>query len=365
VALKRAEAGRAVLNNMLIPIALVFLGLPATVRAQAMAKEKDQLEKSVDRSLRFLANLQEKDGCWLSYNRKSPAVTSLCLMAFLSAGHVPGEGPYAEVVEKGLRWVIQAQQPDGLFGSEGGLEMYHHGVCTLLLAEACGMTDRALADDLRPALEKAVRLILQAQRTGASAYRGGWRYRPDSTDADVSVTGWQLLALRAARNVGCDVPVERIDQAVAFLLRCRDVRSGAFCYQPGTRPTLACTGTGILALELCGKQRHHAHEALLGGGYLLKNPPRWSDEHFFYSAYYCAQAMFQLGGNYWEFYRPRLHQVLFDHQQSNGGWLGLEGVGPTYCTAMAVLALTVEYRFLPIYQRDEGQAEKSEINSKP
>ena len=32
--------------------------------------------------------------------------------------------------------------------------------------------------------------------------------------------------------------------------------------------------------------------------------------------------------------------------------------GPNYCTAMAVLALTVEYRFLPIYQRVEEPAEK-------
>jgi Prenyltransferase and squalene oxidase repeat len=336
-----------------VALALVLI-LPASAHAQKPARAKDAGEVSVDRALRFLANLQEKDGSWLSYNQKSPAVTSLCLMAFLSAGHVPGEGPYAEVVEKGVRWVVKAQQPDGLFGGEGGLEMYHQGVCALLLAEACGMTDRALADELRPALEKAVRLILQAQRTGAGIYRGGWRYRPDSPDADVSVTGWQLLALRAARNVGCDVPAERIDLAVGFLLRCRDARTSAFCYQPGTRPTLACTGTGILALELCSKDRHHSHEALLGGGYLLKNPPRWGDEHFFYTAYYCGQAMFQLGGNYWDFYRPRLQQVLFDHQQSNGGWLGAEGVGPTYCTAMAVLALTVEYRFLPIYQRDES-----------
>jgi hypothetical protein len=32
--------------------------------------------------------------------------------------------------------------------------------------------------------------------------------------------------------------------------------------------------------------------------------------------------------------------------------------GPNYCTSMAVLALTVEYRLLPIYQRDEDAAEE-------
>jgi hypothetical protein len=339
---------------MLACAVFLFLAAPLKTHAQASAKPRDAVEHSVDQALQFLVNLQEPDGSWLAHGEKSPAVTALGLMAFLSAGHVPGEGPHGESVARGVRWIVKVQQPDGLFAGDGGLEMYHHGICTLLLAEVCGMTDRLLADELKPALEKAVRLILQAQRTGPGPYRGGWRYRPDSTDADTSITGWQLLALRAARNVGCDVPAERIEQAIGFLLRCRDGRSGAFCYQPGARPTMACTGTGTLALELCGKDRHHAHEALMGGGYLLKNPPRWNEEHFFYTAYYCAQAMFQLGGNYWDFYRPRLRAVLLDHQQPGGGWVGTDNIGPTYCTAMAVLALTVEYRLLPIYQRDEA-----------
>jgi hypothetical protein len=351
-------SGNDCLPRLLVLLALT-IALPLPAAAQTPRKPKDAVEQRVDRALSFLANLQEADGSWQTYGQKSPAVTSLCLMAFLSAGHVPGEGPYAEQVEKGLRWVVKAQQPNGVFGGGmGQLDMYHHGICSLVLAEVCGMTDRVLGDELRPALEKGVRVVLDGQRTEGGAYRGGWRYAIQGNDADVSVTGWQLLALRAARSAGCDVPAERIDLAIGFLLRCRDVRSGAFCYQPGGRPTVACTGTGILALELCGKERHHSHEALMAGGHLLKNPPRWNDEHFFYAAYYCAQAMFQLGGNYWEFYRPRLHQVLAEHQQGNGGWVGSESTGPTYCTAMAVLALTVEYRFLPIYQRDENATPK-------
>ena len=343
---------------LVLVASFIVSGATIPVSAQTPIKKKDVVEQGVDRGLRFLANLQEKDGAWQMNASRSPGITGLCLMAFLSAGHVPGEGPYSDVVERGLRWLVKAQRADGQFGDQGGVEMYHLGICTMLLAEACGMTDRALASELRPALTKAVRVVLEAQRTTPGPHRGGWRYFLVTQDGDVSVSGWQMLALRAARNVGCDIPAERIDMAVDFLLRCRDARTGAFCYQPGTRPTLACTGTGILALELCGKERHHSHEALQAGGYLLKNPPRWGDEHFFYTAYYCSQAMFQLGGNYWDFYRPRLHQILFDQQQSNGGWLSNEVGGPACCTAMAILALTVEYRLLPIYQRDEGAGAK-------
>jgi hypothetical protein len=42
--------------------------------------------------------------------------------------------------------------------------MYHHGICTLMLAEAAGMTDDELGKRIRRQLEKAVAVILKAQR---------------------------------------------------------------------------------------------------------------------------------------------------------------------------------------------------------
>jgi hypothetical protein len=172
------------------------------------------------------------------------------------------------------------------------------------------------------------------------------------------VTGWQVLALRAARNLGCDVPAENIDRAVEYILRCHDRGSGAFRYNPGNRPTVACTGTSVLALEVCGKERHHSPEALRAGAFLIQeaNLPRWNHEYFFYGVYYGAQATFQLGGNYWAVYRQRLHEVLLRNQSSAGSWAGSTAdgrYGKNYCTAMCILALAVEYRYLPIYQRGE------------
>ena len=182
--------------------------------------------------------------------------------------------------------------------------------------------------------------------------------------SDISVTGWQIMALRAAKNLGCDVPPESIDRAVAFVKRCQDPGSGGFRYTPHSGTTIPCTGTSILGLELCGKDRHHSPEALKAGAYLLQHLPRWGTPHFFYSIYYCSQATFQLGDNYWSFFRPHLHEVLLRNQKDSGCWVGgdFDGqvYGPDYCTAMAVLALTVEYRYLPIYQRGEEPGEKTD-----
>ncbi|MSQ94936.1 MAG: prenyltransferase [Gemmataceae bacterium] len=330
-----------------------ILALLLASSAFAQSPAKDRLTESVDRGLAFLTLLQEKDGSWQASSTRHPAVTSLAVMAYLSAGHVPGEGPYRDNVEKGVRWVLNQQQPNGLFALPAWEEMYQHGICTMMLCEAAAMSDAKTAREIKSKLEKAIKLILQAQRAEKGPFQGGWRYRLDSNDADMSVTGWQLLALRAARNLGCDVPAERIDMAMQFITSCREPRSGGFGYIPGGPMTVACTGTGILAIELCGKERHHSRDALLGGSCLIKNPLKLDDPHFFYSAYYSSQAMFQLGNNYWNVFRPNLHKLLLDGQQRNGGWINNDNLGVSYNTAMAILALTVEYRYLPIYQRNE------------
>jgi hypothetical protein len=137
-------------------------------------------------------------------------------------------------------------------------------------------------------------------------------------------------------------------------MRCHDSKSNGFSYLPRAHVTSACTGTGILALELCGKDRHASREALLAGSYLLRTPMRYDDPYFFYSVYYTSQGMFQLGNNYWTVYRPQLHRILLDGQQESGGWQTNDILhGQSYATALAILALTVEYRLLPIYQPNE------------
>jgi hypothetical protein len=224
------------------------------------------------------------------------------------------------------------------------------------------MTDGKLADEVRLKLEKAVAIILKAQRK-QGFHKGGWRYTIRGDDADISVTGWQLMALRAAKNVGCDVPPDAIDSAVEFIKKCNDPATGGYRYLPGAQLTLACTGTSVLSLELCGKEYHRSPTALKAGSFILKNADLGRNRpHYYYGIYYCSQAMFQLGDNYWNSFRDRLHEQLFTTQNANGSWTGRvsddQMFGPNYCSSMAVLALTVEYRFLPIYQRDEQPEEE-------
>lgn len=346
------------------PAALALVLAAAVPASPALAQDRpaagaSRSDESIKRALVYLKESQKEDGGWDAGFGRATSVTSLAVMAFLASGHVPGEpGPYRETIERGVRYVLAHQKPNGLLvANTSHGPMYCHGISTLMLAEVVGMAgDAALAEQCRSALARAVDVILKAQdapgKDRDKRHAGGWRYQPTSTDSDLSVSGWQVMALRAAKSAGCAVPAEPIDRAVDYLKRC-SFKSGGFGYQPGGEPNNPRTGTGVLALEICGV--HETPEAVAGAEYLVKHPPRWASQYFFYEVYYCPQALFQVGDKYFDAYYPRLVGILLEHQDKDGSWLSGDGNdrsgGRVYCTSMAVLALAVEYRYLPIYQR--------------
>ena len=87
--------------------------LPATAVAQqpdstASAPKKEllddaqwqRIDQSVERSLTWLSKQQRPDGSFPTDPGGQPAVTALCLMAFASHGHLPGQGKYGDQLTK-------------------------------------------------------------------------------------------------------------------------------------------------------------------------------------------------------------------------------------------------------------------------
>ena len=350
----------------LVAAAVLAAPLAGTVRAdttsKALAKYEQPVDQAIELALAWLAKNQTKeDGSWTRVKGNQTnitAITSLCIMAFLAKGHTPGVGPYGEILNQGIDFILGSQQPNGLLvrGPVANGAIYCHSISTLMLSEVSGMVDPARQKKLDLVLPKALMVILAAQRIPKDpTSAGGWRYQINSPDSDISCTGWTLMALRSARNSGAAVPKEAIDMGVAFVLRCQHSASGGFGYQPGGDPYWSRTGTAVLCLELCG--HHRERPALMGGEWILKNlPPRYGEGFFFaYAMYYCAQATFQLGDEYWEKFAAKMYDIMLPAQNKEGFWPALGGFedagGEFYSTSMAILAMSVPYRQLPIYQR--------------
>lgn len=337
---------------MAASLAVLLAGRPVACADDEGGAVPREVEAAVDHGLAWLARTQQSDGTWggIGTGGATAAATGLAVMAFMGRGHVPGQGPYGENINRGIDAIISIQESrrDGVIAERTqGQVMYDHGICTVALCEAYGMLDDNRQAKARTAIGKAIRVILNAQNIKKNFNdQGGWRYTPDMQSSDTSVTGWQLMALRGAKNVGAFLPQQAIDDGIAYIKR-RAAFGGGFCYEGNNGPNAALTGTGILALSLMGQP--DAPEVKAGGDFLLRTPVG-NGGHYYYAVYYCSQAAWQLGGQYWSTLSREIFSDLLARQRGDGSWSGAEG-GDTVCTGMAILALTVPYRYLPIYQR--------------
>ncbi|MDP6356113.1 MAG: terpene cyclase/mutase family protein [Planctomycetota bacterium] len=331
------------------PFLLFLLALPLHAQRveNVLSPYRAEVDRRVNRGLDYLASVQTKEGYFLGKYGNTTGVVSLAGMAFLAKGHTPGYGPYGDAINRCIDYVLGMQKKNGLVaGRHSHGPMYSHSIATLFLSEVSGMVDPERQEKIDQVLGKAIRVLLAAQSvTKSSRHQGGWRYQPNSKDSDLSLSGWALMALRSAKLNGAQVPDKAIEDAVKYIFKVHDPRNGRFGYQSGASHPVNLTGAALLCLELTG---HHGEDVTFkAGDYILKIKNQQSS----YGLYYAAQATFQLGGKYWEQYATWMYGKRMAGQKEDGSWHG--SWGASYETATRILAFTVPYRQLPIYQRDE------------
>lgn len=350
-------------------------------------KQWKQVDHSVERGLAWLAAHQRRDGSFPSIKTGQPAVTGLCVMAFMGHGHLPGEGPYGEYLTRAIDYMISTQKPSGILASSApnGLTLsrnvphsvgqpasYNHAIAGLVLSEAYAMEGSERASEIQQVIRKAldVTLVMQGWAKDREVDDGGWRYLDNHSveDSDLSITGWQLMFLRAAKNAGFDVAQEPIDQGVGFVRRCFSRNRNLFVYKIKGRgyTSRAMAGAGVLALAHAGL--HHTPEAKSAGDQLLKNgftsynrggtnrPPNVTSGRYHYGLLTCCQAMYQLGGRHWEEFFPPTAKTIVNNQQPDGSWpreshFRDRQYGNAYTTAICIIALGSPNQLLPIFQR--------------
>jgi RNA polymerase sigma factor (sigma-70 family) len=319
-----------------------------------------ETEAAVARGLKWLSLQQQKDGRWkINGQREYDAgATALALLPMLASDHThkpAARNPYDKTIDRGLQFLIRTQNADtGYFGGN----MYVHGLATMAICEAYGLSqDPALK---KPA-QAAVNLIVKAQHQG-----GGWRYTPAPEAGDLSIFGWQVMALKTAQAAGLDVPDAAFKNAKIFLDSCCQPGEG-YSYTPTSPSTNRLTAVGLMSrqhLEGWGPKNQRMIAAV--DAFITTNPP---DHHDAYYTYYASNVMFQLGGKSWREWNEKMRAFLLQNQDKNdkgenfGSWSPERdpfgpGGGRLMVTSLNLLTLQVYYRHAPLPTR-ERDAEES------
>lgn len=326
-------------------------------------------EAAVARALQWMSLHQHRNGSWSLDKfhragdcngrcrdsgglRSDQGATALVLQAMLGAGQTHRTGIYRDTVSHGLQYLIGAQRPNGsLYANNSRTAgMYAHALGTIALADAYALTGDEL---LRDPAQRAVNYLTSAQHPA-----GGWRYASHER-GDLSVTGWQLMALHSARAAGLRVESTALSRASRFLDQVQTDRLGAaYGYVPGHRATPAMTAEGLLSRIYLGWKRD---EPGLGQGVrtLVRRHPVEIYEADIYYWYYATQLLHHWGGSEWREWNEAMSDALVTTQvrkgHAAGSWdpdtpHGGQG-GRLYMTVLATCTLEVYYRHAPLFRK--------------
>ncbi|MCY2961544.1 MAG: terpene cyclase/mutase family protein [Planctomycetota bacterium] len=390
--------------------------------------------EAVLQGLRWLARHQNADGSWSpatlnencpcddpAYNPKRPygrlydtGLTSLALLAFLGAGFsheskldlvdttTARRHKIGTIVKKGLQWLVARQNPDGSFTPDRAF-LYNEALAAMAVSEAYGLTQ---ARPWREPAQRSLDFLQRAQRpspTGVGLW--GWRYASrmdieqfhrgagsqdaeqskDLYDADTSVTGWAVMALKSGQLSGLRVSPDALAGGLAFANHVTQL--GADGRPTGLAGYLDAQGAGakvtgpndqfvyhpasMAALGMCIRifGNHDPEDPFLkpAAEQIVKDLPAVSKDGLsldYYYWYYASLALNQVdgpdapkrSGRYWPAWNKAMVDALLGLQSqekrscTSGGWMApdrwsLDHGGPLYATALNVLTLEVYYRY--------------------
>jgi len=349
-----------------------------------------QSERAVIGALNWIARHQLSDGSWSlsgygsrckdhtctgpgKTGDRPAAATALALLPFLGSGQThESKGYYKKTIAAGIRFLINNETPEG--DLRMGADMYDQGLASIALCECYGMSG---AKDVKKAAQAALNFIMESQDSRG----GGWRYQPGQP-GDVSVGGWQIMALKSGQMAYLAVNPSALENARKFLKAASlDGKGGGrFAYMPGNAfcdgivmhggqvlknddSQRAVTAIGLLCLEYMHTPRNDP--ALVEGtAFLMKSMPDAGPRNIYYW-YYAMQVMHNQMGPEWDAWNRKTRRILIDTQNKEGCATGSwdphkptkdmwgDIGGRLMMTSLSALTLEVYYRYLPLYKLDE------------
>lgn len=349
------------LKSLILKVTLsaIFVTLyPAIIDARTdeehikIVQGKDKVDIAVELGLKWMISKQNKKRGNFE-GKYTNAYTGLACIALMSAGHFPGRSKYGKNLRLGLLYLVEeALKNNGYLGDDKS-NMYGHGICTLALTEAYGMlSEREDNIKIKKGIEATLKVIINSQSNSRTRDFGGWRYNPNSKDADLSITVWQVLALRSAQNCQLKLPEIAIKNALKYVRSTYSPNIPGFCYQQNHGNSPSMRTAGVVCMLALGADEDEADKKMIEqSAKFLLGATIDPKKHFYYQVYYLATAANMLGGEYRKQVLPEIALKLITLQKPSGEFVKYRGHdGGVYSTAFSIIALSVRYQYLPIYQ---------------
>ena len=361
-----------------------FTSLPPSIRSRCSPQERaakmkenggsEECERAVIKALDWLKTQQGSNGAWGSAHRT--AMTGLALLCYYGHCETMDSPCYGPQVMNGVTYLLDtAGKNQGFFTDNLGRHFctYEHGIATYAMGETYSFAkfgSKALPG-LREGFERGVQIILDHQTPN-----GGWSYGGNSPhynregDGDISVTGWQFQALKAAQHTKLRIPgLEKATKRVTDFLESRITADGGVgnnTQRGAAYGQYTMTGVGVLGLQtLAGGSAGGASKGLrFLSDELARDPCDWTKNANLYCWYYNTQAFFQKGGKDWETWNQQCRDQLLANQNPDGSYAQESGdfsaatsaaAGPDaaiYRTCLCTLMLEVYYRYLKVGSGD-------------
>ncbi|MEZ0275333.1 MAG: prenyltransferase/squalene oxidase repeat-containing protein [Roseimicrobium sp.] len=328
-----------------------------------------ECERAVSNALEYLKSKQKPDGGWGTNSRG--AMTGFALLCYLGRCETPESIYYGDNVTKGILFLIEMQKknPYKMFSqaTSGNAPVYEHGIATYALGEMytlARMGSKSLPG-MREAFEQGVQVIIDNQQAG-----GSWVYDTEKGfyspgREDLSVTGWQYQALKAAQLTSLKINGlgPSIEKTVKYL-EGKQTKDGGIgtTNREGSYNQWNLTGAGTLGLQTLahGGKKTEIKKAIGFAHELFKKEPPEFATGDMYGWYYYHQAFFQYGGEEWEYWNEIVLPQILKAQQPDGSWKPngaahnpAAGGDNVYSTALCTLMLEVYYRYLKVGDREQ------------
>ena len=333
----------------------------ALARARFRGIKNSRLQsarRAISHGVLWLCKNQDRAGFWVSGNPEysSEEVTAAAALAFMESGFTAyGKSKPSRHLRAALRWLIDRQRPDGMFGSAGARQWHAHAMTCIALSESLRLSDRASArNKYRPGVERAVAKLAEQQHAS-----GAWG------ENDPELTTLVVMAAGAARAAGLAVDAAAHAARLAWLESYGSSRRspGAYAsvettHRAGKNRSYGAIGVILGSPEMAWSAGDRAGAA---AGELAAAPVVWGAGDFF-RWYAGTLAARQLDRRSWQAWRKRVLEELLSNQQgalglkttkaNRGSWtphgITRDG-GRAYSTAAAILTLTASYGHSPLY----------------